>query len=363
MDRAEQASMLDEGRLFDAFSDLQPEVEETKVIEDKPVEDIPLQKEPEVIPEPEEKELEVPTEPVTDPIPEEGGPETQWGEAAKKFVDSGLLKFNEEGEYEDSEDGLVTLIEENLKNSKVDAISEYKESLSEEGVRLLEHVEQGFSIDDFVKDQQSVIDYDGIDMSEEGNQQMIVEYALEKQGLSNADIAEQVEALKSAGSLDKMANASKASLKTIQENEIAQKETQRLADIEAKTESDRIQKENFEKQVLGLRDIKGIKVDEKESKKLLEYITKPIGKNGETKLQLDDNDESRYLFAYMQMKNFDFKKLEKKAERTNNMVFKKKLEGAKTVGASRSANTTRTMDNNIEEQSAVFDALEHYMQK
>ena len=244
---------------------------------------------------------------------------TSYGKLMQEGIDAGIFEYDEEKDYEDSLDGIKELVEDN----KQAAIKTYKESLPEEGVRLLEHLNKGFSVDDFIADSNELIDFDAIDMTTEENQEMIVAYDLEQQGLNETEIAAQIEAFKSADLLEKFAGTSRTKLHAAQEHEQKVKE----------------EKAQFKARVENTREIKGIKLSENDATSLHDYITKPVGRNGETQFALDDaknTDESRLFFAYLMQKGFDFKKLETKAKNKANFKLKQRLDDAKSVGASGS---------------------------
>ena len=260
---------------------------------------------------------------------------TSYGKLMQEGIDAGIFEYDEEKDYEDSLDGIKELVEDN----KQAAIKTYKESLPEEGVRLLEHLNKGFSVDDFIADSNELIDFDAIDMTTEENQEMIVAYDLEQQGLNETEIAAQIEAFKSADLLEKFAGTSRTKLHAAQEHEQKVKEEKRLLEIETNKTRIEEEKAQFKAKVENTREIKGIKLSENDATSLHDYITKPVGRNGETQFALDDaknTDESRLFFAYLMQKGFDFKKLETKAKNKANFKLKQRLDDAKSVGASGS---------------------------
>lgn len=297
----------------------------------------------------------------TEPV-EEDEPQNEWGALIKQAVDSNILTFNPDEEYAESEEGFSKLIEENIKSKQEEAINSFKESLGEEGSKILDHISKGLTVEDYISQKENYFDYDSMNIEQmsEDDKSTLVGYLLEKQGLDDESIEAQVGVLKETGKLDIMAETAKKSLKTLQDKEIAENETKLIQEQEAKNLEIERQKEDFKKSVLATRDLQGIKLSENDAKVLHDYITKPIGKNGETQYALDDNEKSRLFYAFLKMKKFDFNKLEAKAERRVGLKFKKSIDAGKTIGASKSTSTQVIENNNtntIPNQQDVFDAL------
>lgn len=358
-DNTEQTSIMDLGLDLSGLASLAaPSSEEsTPVVEEKETDEPtePVEEPEDKVEEPEKKE-EVPSE----ETPEEVQADSPWGQMAQEAVDSGLLSFEEEGEYEDSKEGFIKLVEENLKKKETEVLQTYRETLPEEGVKLIDHLEKGYTVEQFVEDQKEYIDYDSILLDTEENQQMVVEYSLEKQGVPNNEIASQVAAFKEAGLLEQMASSAKTSLKAIQDTEIANKETKRASELELQQAREEEQRNIFKAKIENTRDVKGIKVSENEAKELHDYITKPVGPNGETQFTIDDakDENNRLLYAMLVKKGFDFKKLEAKAQARVNFKLKKSLDESKTIGASSSTNTTRKeVSDNTLDQAQLGNAL------
>jgi hypothetical protein len=295
-------------------------------------------------------------------------PKSEWGKLIKDFVDNGVFSYNEENEYEDSKEGFDKLLNENFQKRESEAILKYKESLGKDGQKLLDHLAQGYTVDQYIADKQEYYDYDSMDISNmsEDDKLTLIEFLYEKQGFNEDEISTQIDAFKIAKNVDIMAEKALNKLKEIQEKDIYAKEEKRKLDLQITEENKVKAKEELKKTVLSKRQIKGIDITEKDALELYDYITKPIDKSNRTKLQMDDNDENRLFYAYLGMKGFDFKKLMDKAERKVGIKLKTSLDTSnnKTLSSSYKGSIENDSKNTYSQnQEDIFKALKFATQR
>lgn len=315
-----------------------------------------------------EPEIQDPPAEVDDKIIPEVEPKSEWGKLIKDFVDNGTFSYNEENEYEDSKEGFDKLLAENFQKREQEAILKYKESLGKDGKKLLDHLAQGYTIEQYIADKQEYYDYDSMDIynMSEDDKLTLIEFLYEKQGFSEDEISTQIDAFKIAKNIDTMAEKALNKLKDLQDKDIQAKEEKRKQDLQLAEENKIKAREELKKTVLAKRQIKGINISEKDALDLYDYITKPVDKDNRTKLQLDDNDENRLFYAYLGMKGFDFKKLMDKAERKIGIKLKTSLDASNNKTLSSSYKGSVENDSKItysKNQEDIFKALKFATQR
>lgn len=290
-------------------------------------------------------------------------PTSEWGRLLKVITDKKVLDYDPETEYSEDEESVIALINENLKKKQESAIDEYKKSLNPESLALLEHINKGLSVEDYISIKSNVIDYEAIDINilDTTDKRNIIGLLLEKQGLNEEAIESQLSAFEASNTLDLMAENAKKSLSILQDNEIKAKEEQKLLEIENKKVAQKVQEEQFKQTVTSLRELQGIKLTENDANQLYDYITKPVGKNNESQLKLDDDEKSRLFYAFLKMKKFNFKSLEEKAENRIGLKFKKSLDTSKTLGSSNSTSVNTVAErNSVVDQQTLFNTIKSF---
>jgi len=244
-------------------------------------------------------------------------------EMMENFAGSGILEFDEDSEYEPSEEGFKSLIKETVARKSQNAIIDFKQSLPEEATQLLEVLERGGTLEDF-QSMQSEVDFSQVDLSSERNQGYLIEDWMKLQGFEDLEIRDRLDSLKEAGILQKEAVLAQ---KKLHENKLMSDKQ-----IFEKIESDKIEHENrieqesvdFKDSVLSIREIQGFAVSESKAKMLYDFITKP-GKGGQTKFQQTDSEENRLLYAMFAMDGFDKSKLSEQIASKQAIKLRKKL--------------------------------------
>lgn len=244
-------------------------------------------------------------------------------ELMQSMADNDVLLFDEDSEYEPTEEGLASLISETVEKRTKEAMTEMRSSLPEEASKLLDVLEKGGTIEDF-NALSNQINFNDVDTSSERNQGYLVEDWMKLQGFDDIEIRERLDDLKSAGLLEKEAKMAKTKLAKNQEKAQADKmaeieENRVIQEKQAKADA-----EAFKKNVTGRTDIAGFSLTPKKAQKLYEFITVP-DKDGKTGFQKADSEENRMLYAMMAMDGFDKEKLSKQEASKQTIKLRKKL--------------------------------------
>lgn len=252
-----------------------------------------------------------------------------FGNVLESLVDEGIVDFDPEKEYEKGPKGLQELIKDTVEKRRQKDREEYKNSLPEEGRKLLEILEKGGSLDDYNKMSQE-IDFEKVPLVNkdgepiERNQKNLVEDWLKEQGYDEDEIQDRIAKYKETGLLGEEAAIAKKKLAANQkkrnEDRITNLEKEKQEQIQKQTK----QAEEFKEKVTNLKEVAGFKLTKDKASKLYDYITKPV-KDGKTQFQIDDKEDTRLLYAYLAMSGFDKSALEKEERTKAAIKFKNKL--------------------------------------
>jgi hypothetical protein len=291
--------------------------ETTEEITDKVETEVEEKKEEE-----EESQEEIPTkapEEIEDEIEEETD---SYAPFISQLVEEGVLFIDESKEYEDSEAGIKDIINDTVAHK----VTEYVNNLPEEARGVLEFIQNGGTLEDYLKVGQGV-DYQQIDMDDEDNHKYLLEDYFKLQGLDADEIRDKIETYEDAGILEKEAKLAQKKLIKNQEEEkvrlVEDQKKQAEADRLAAVEEDK----KFQSWILNTEDLGGFKVNKAEREQFLAYLTKPT-KAGKTQYQLDDTPEERLKMAFFKFKKFDFTDVERKATTKATLNLKKNLDKA-----------------------------------
>jgi hypothetical protein len=274
-----------------------------------------------------------------------------YADLIRSFAEDGTFEFDEEADYEPTQDGMKKLIEETVNKRAEEAVNKYRENLfgnNPDVQEFFEYAEKGMTFEQYQK-LKDLPDYDSIDVTNERNQELLVSELLSQQNYPAETIQRVIKSYKDSGQLDEHADIAQRQLSgmvkdykeqqaKIAEQENAQREQQ--AQIDA---------ENFRKEILNMKEVKGFSLGKTGSEELYDYITKPVNKEGQTQFQLDDNFESKMLYAWMTKNNFDSKKLLRKAASKQTIKLKRSLNSDPAASAKNAGQVRRTKTKVVEE--------------
>lgn len=187
-------------------------------------------------------------------------------------------------------------IEEDEKPKNVEELVDYFKSVIEENSVPQYASEEVEALDNFVKNGGNIKDYFQIDgeldleniniEDDETNQKLVLKEFLKEKGFNASQIEKKLHKYSDAGLLEDEASDALEALKDIRET----KKQQLLEAQEKKAKEYEKRNQDFFNSVVseikGMKDVRGIKIPEKDKKELLEYIFKPCA-DGKTKFQKD----------------------------------------------------------------------------
>lgn len=242
-------------------------------------------------------------------------------------------------------------IEEDEKPKNVEELVDYFKSVIEENSVPQYASEEVEALDNFVKNGGNIKDYFQIDgeldleniniEDDETNQKLVLKEFLKEKGFNASQIEKKLHKYSDAGLLEDEASDALEALKDIRET----KKQQLLEAQEKKAKEYEKRNQDFFNSVVseikGMKDVRGIKIPEKDKKELLEYIFKPCA-DGKTKFQKDWQKDVKNLLesAYFTMKGDTLLKVAR-SEGSNAAISKFKDSLSKT-GVSRK---TKKQDN------------------
>lgn len=209
-----------------------------------------------------------------------------------------------EWEFDDDEGEEKPKTVEELVNYFKEVIKEQSvpQYANEDVAKLDEFVRNGGDLNDYFT-LTPEIDYENFDTTIESNQKQIVKMLLAEKGFNEKQIARKIEKYEDAGILEDEAEDALEAMKEIEET----KKEQLLEDQRKQHEQMVARQQKFMDDVVGeinaMKDIRGIKVPEKDKKALLAYIFKADA-NGKTQYQKDYSKSVKNLIesAYFTMK-------------------------------------------------------------
>ena len=209
-----------------------------------------------------------------------------------------------EWEFDDDEEEEKPKTVEELVNYFKEVIKEQSvpQYANEDVAKLDEFVRNGGDLNDYFT-LTPEIDYENFDTTIESNQKQIVKMLLAEKGFNEKQIARKIEKYEDAGILEDEAEDALEAMKEIEET----KKEQLLEDQRKQHEQMVARQQRFMDDVVGeinaMKDIRGIKVPEKDKKALLAYIFKADA-NGKTQYQKDYSKSVKNLIesAYFTMK-------------------------------------------------------------
>lgn len=230
--------------------------------------------------------------------------------ALSHLSDKGILEFND-ADIEDSEEGFAKAIEQTV-NSKFEKLLHNK--LGEEGLALLEFIDNGGSPKDFIEtyyNEASWAEY-SID-DNEAAQKIAVRESLKLDGYEAEEIEDMISEFSDNGTLEKRA---KTHLNKLQKAEASlQKELVERQKIKAEQDKAAEKKywEDFKDNILKKDELKGFKLTPKVKENLVNFFTVTDKKTGKTGYQkaVESDSDAALLFGLQAMNNFDISKLEK----------------------------------------------------
>lgn len=193
-----------------------------------------------------------------------------------------------EEDFEDTPEGLQALtkvIAQKMSVDNLDSIFDKYPTVKQH----LEYVQQGGDPQQFLQAHTSEVEYSSVEVRDEDieTQKALVEHYFASRGDDVAFVKDRIEAYEDKGTLKDMATRAKDALAQGQAIQRARMmETQRLAAADQSAAAEKVWGEVTE--IVTKNDaINGLPIAQKERNKFLDYISKPVDRNGNTQRDLD----------------------------------------------------------------------------
>lgn len=257
----------------------------------------------------------------------------------QELVNKEVVEFDEEKEYEPTEEGLKALIEETVVKRSQKELETFKESLGEDGKSLLSFLEKGLTVEDFLASKEEVdyskvalVNRKGEDL-EQNQVNIIIDYLKLVEEYSDEEIEEEMEAL-DPDLLRKKAEKAQEKLVKWKEKKDSLLIREKEIALEQERERQALEAEKFETKVKSTTNINGFNLSKEEASQLYDYITK-ADKSGKTQFQKEDTEENRLLYAYFSMKKFNKEAITKEVRTQQSIKLKKQLDSESIKGISQ----------------------------
>lgn len=271
---------------------------------------------------------------------------------AKDLSSKGIVDLDEADKVE-TEDDLYKVVGKTVNNG----ISSYKQSLPEDGQKFLEFVENGGNPAEFHKLYYGDGSFEDFTIEDEDSQKHVIKEALKLEDFSDEEIEEELNDIIDMGKLEKKASTYLNKLKKVEKEQKAllleaQKTYAKQQEAARAQEWETFKKGLFDKETIG-----GFKITPKLKEDLWDYMTKPVNKKtGETAYQRDskENEDARYMFAYLLKNKWDIKALERQVESKQVSKLKDKLSSYSDTSKKLKSAKTNVESENNENPFAAF---------
>jgi len=280
---------------------------------------------------------------------------SQLGVIANFLKEEGIVDFDEE-EFDDSEEGFQTLIQNEIKKG----IEKYKTDLDPLAQEFIQYVDKGGDPQKFVK-ATSDVDFSKIDVKmiegKENLQKQLVAELMRREGFDQTEISSDIQDFIDGGLIAKRANRALSKLKQIQT-----KDRQNL--LREQEDKSKEAEENHKTFLTSLREdidtreeIAGFDISKKVKKDFYNYITEVDRKTGKTRLVSDSeaDKDSQLKMAWLYYNKFNFSKIEKKARTKATSSLKANLERASNISTRKLKSKTRTHAEGTEIDFSLFE--------
>ncbi len=235
---------------------------------------------------------------------------------AQLLDEKGVIDFDPEN-FEDSEEGLIALVENKVKKT----VEDYKESLHPKIKELIENYEDGVPISSFLETEASIEDYELIQENDIRDnvaiQKDLVRESLAMNGLSQEQIEKKITRFIEGGVLEEEALDAKQEIINYL---IKDKEQKRIIEKAKDDDRRKLQKDTILKLKTNIDKadeiIKGIKLTPKQKEQMYEGITK-VDRSGKTQMKkiIEADPDFSLKVAYMALiLNWDLSTIKAKAD-------------------------------------------------
>lgn len=228
------------------------------------------------------------------------------------LAQEGIVDLDEDEEFEDNESGLTGVIQKTI-NKQIEG---YKKSLPSIAHEFIEYVEKGGDPAKFLGAVSGPLNFNDMDLTSEGDQELIVKEYLRTQDYDAAEIRETIEGYKDGLLLEKQAAIAHKKLLKIVDAERRILVSQQEAEVKLKKDNYNTYISTLTKTIKESKAIAGLEIKDREKDEFQSWLLKP-GKDGLTGYQREVQEnpiQTQVELAFLKFKKYDFSKVAKAAE-------------------------------------------------
>lgn len=260
---------------------------------------------------------------------------------ASVLSEEGLIDFEDSAELEDTPEVLFN----SIKNTVAKEVQTYKDSIPEKAKQIIEFMEKGGSLDDYLNNAQKPFDIKNIDLTVESEQEKVVREYLKLQDYSPEEIEDTIKDYSESLILEKQA---KVAAKQI-DKYFDKKEQALLEQAEIENQARVEQYNTYINTISSTIDtadtLAGLPITAAEKTELKKYIL-ARDKEGLTPYERDyaeDPIKTQLELAFLKYKKFDFSKAVKAGETQATQKFKDIFKNSETnIKTGKSVGETKT---------------------
>ena len=246
---------------------------------------------------------------------DEGGEEP----SSIAFEVAKTLGFDIEGDYEDSVEGLTEFVRDLSQNTAEDQLNSLFEQFPEVQQHL-DYVMAGGDSREFFQRQGQQVDYNSIAIDEDnvGMQRAVLAQFLQVKGHDSEFIQDTIDTYEASGKLYGNAEKAKAHLAELQEQEQQMMMEQQQQQYQQYQQEQQQFWNEVAETIESGNEFAGVRIPDREKSNFFDYISRPVGSNGETQRELDYQEagtDIKLAIDYMLYSGFDLNGvIEKKAK-------------------------------------------------
>lgn len=231
---------------------------------------------------------------------------------ADYLAESGIVDSLDDYEGDDSPEALEIAVQKTINNM----VDHYKNSIPEEGKHFLNYLEKGGDPSKYFKSLEKPIDFETVDLTDEGNQKRVYEEYLKSLNWTSEEIQEELQDAEDNLLLEKKSKIAKNKLEKVyqEKKESLVAEQERILQEQQKAYDEYLGQ--IKNTIQTSNSLAGLSLTPSEKSEFEKYLLQKDGE-GLTKYEreLQDNPVQTQLeLAYLKFKKYDFSKVANKVK-------------------------------------------------
>lgn len=224
------------------------------------------------------------------------------------FEIANTLGFEPEGDYEETVEGLTNFVRDISQDAAEEQINQLFEQYPEVQ-KHLDYLMSGGKSEDFIQAYNPQVDFGAIEIDEQdtNTQRAVLAQYFQAKGHDNEFIEEMLETMESNGKLFSKSEIAKNELANAQEQYRQEMFEQQQKEFEQQLQENEQFWDNVANAIEEGNEFAGIRIPDKQKGKFFDYISEPVGPNGETQRDLDyseSNLEMKLAIDYLMFSGF-----------------------------------------------------------